>query len=88
MIDAGDHARALAAGINPADTSRLEAHGLVTPARRQTITLRMVSPERPKGSREKVITFVRKVARKRDLGDFLTTATDHDLAHIEGLLGL
>lgn len=88
VIDPGNHARALAEGINPADQSRMEAAGLVTPARRQAVTLAIVSPSRPKGSREKVITFVRKVARKRDLGDFLTTATDHDLAHIEGLLGL
>jgi hypothetical protein len=56
--------------------------------RRARITVAMVDPNK-RHQRHEVITFTRKVMRAVDLRHFFNhIATEHDIIHVEKLLGL
>lgn len=55
--------------------------------RYRAITVAMVNPDKRQG-RHRVITFIRKVARRRDLADFFNHASDAELRTVEEHLGL
>lgn len=56
--------------------------------RRRNITITMVNPNK-RDARLTVLTFMRKVCKAGDMTDFFDNrASEHDMQHVERILGL